>query len=187
MFDGWGAAFPGVALVAVDLHAGLNIPEASMTNYASIVHRSSELLPRPLAVCGWSMGGLAAMMAAQRVEPDVLILLEPSPPAEVQGVRPEVQPAPGIYDGEEAYGLFPAGIRARPESALARAERKRGVSVPALPPTTLVVYGDEFPEQRGSGIARFYDAAELHLDAPSHWALVLEERARQAIANRILP
>ncbi len=185
MFEGWQAAFPDVELDAVDLHAGLNLPEASMTNYASIVDRASELLSRPLVVCGWSMGGLAAMMAAERVEPDALVLLEPSPPAEVQGVHPEVKPAPGIYDAEQVYAVFPAGVRARPESALARGERKRGISVPRLPRRTLLVYGEEFAEDRGRKIASTYGADELRVEAASHWGLVLEERVRRQVADWI--
>ncbi len=181
MFEGWKASFPRVEFETVDLHAGLKVPEASMSNYASIVHRTSELLPRPLFVCGWSMGGLAAMMAAERARPDALVLLEPSPPAEVQGVHPEVRPAPGVYDGEEAYGQFPTGVRARPESALARAERKRGVSVPTLPRPTLVVYGDEFPEDRGRKVAGVYGADELRVEGADHWALVLGEAAPRQV------
>jgi hypothetical protein len=43
------------------------------------------------------------------------------------------------------YGSFPSDMRARPESLFARAERKRGISVPSLPCPSLVIYGDEFP------------------------------------------
>ncbi len=39
-------------------------------------------------LCGWSMGGLVAMMIAARHRPAGLVLIEPSLPAEVAGVRP---------------------------------------------------------------------------------------------------
>jgi thioesterase domain-containing protein len=112
---------------AVDLMAGLNVAEASMSNYVAVIVRAAEWLPRPVALCGWSSGGLAAMMAARQAEADFLILLETSPPGEVQGFDESVELRPGTFDPEEMYGAFPPGMRARPESLLARAERKRGV------------------------------------------------------------
>src|ERR687883_1743125 len=85
VFDGWPAAFPELETEAVDLMAGLNVAEASMSNYAAVIVRAAEWLPRPLGLCGWSSGGLAATMAARQSEADLLILLESSPPGEVQG------------------------------------------------------------------------------------------------------
>ena len=183
VFDGWNGAFPGYDVEAVDLHAGLDVAQASMSNYEAAVASSAWLLARPLVVCGWSMGGLAAMMAARRVKPELLVLLEPSPPSQVQGPVPGVVVGPGTFDPEEVYGPFPGGVPARPESSLARGERKRGISVPSLPCPTLVVYGDEFPDERGRAIARFYGAMELHLSGLDHWGLVLEPSARARIAE----
>src|SRR5439155_22704054 len=85
VFDGWADAFPGLEVAAPDLEAGLNVAEAAMSNYAAVVVRGAERLARPLALCGWSSGGLAAMLAARQAEADLLILLETSPPGEVQG------------------------------------------------------------------------------------------------------
>lgn len=164
MFEGWEGE-------AVDLQAGLNVAAASMLNYEAVVTAHAALRPRPLVLVGWSMGGLVAMMAARRVEPDALVLLEPSPPAEVQGFQPDLPLHEGAYDPEGAYGPFP--VRARPESLLARSERKQGISVPSLSGPTLVVYGDEFAEERGRPVAEFYGAEELHVPAASHWDLVL--------------
>lgn len=183
MFDGWAAAFPGLEVEAVDLQAGLNVAEAAMSNYAAVVYRAAEWLARPLALCGWSMGGLVAMMAARQAEAERLVLLEPSPPGEVQGFKAEVELGPGLFDGQDVYGVFPPGMRARPESSLARAERKRGVSVPALPCPALVVYGDEFAEERGRAVARFYGAEELSLAGVDHWGLVRDAGVREAIAS----
>jgi len=183
VFDGWEAAFPELEVDAVDLHAGLNVAEAASANYEAAVAAAASLLPRPLALVGWSMGGLAALQAARRVDPEALVLLEPSPPAEVQGFDRSVEPAPGLYEGEAAYGPFPPGIGSRPESALARAERKRGV--PAAAPTcpTLVVFGDELAEERGHAVARAYGAEELHLPGLDHWGLVLDGGAPAAVAG----
>ena len=153
-----------------------------MSNYAAVVARAAELIGRPVAVCGWSMGGLAAMLAARQARADALVLLEPSPPGDVHGFDPAVPLEPGTFDPEEAYGPFPPGIRARPESALARSERRRGVSVPALPCRTLVVYGDEFADERGRAVARFYGAGELPFPGLDHWGLVRDARVHAAVA-----
>ena len=184
VFDGWPASFPaGLRLETVDLHEGLDPAHATMAQYADAVARAAERLDRPLVVVAWSMGGLAAMMVADRA--DGLVLLEASAPAEVQGVHRDVRPAPGVFDPEAEYGAFPSGVRARPESALARAERKRGISVPELRPPTLVVYGDEYAEERGRRLVARYGAHELALPGKSHWDLVRDPEAVHAIATRI--
>src|ERR687884_1907011 len=161
VFDGWGESFPELEVEAVDLQGGLNVAEAAMSNYAAVVVRAAEWLPRPVALCGWSSGGLAAMMAARQAEADFLILLEASTPGEVQGFDESVELRAGTFDPEETYGAFPPRMRARPESLLARAERKRGVSVPELPCPALVVSGYEFPEERGRALAAYYGAEPL--------------------------
>jgi pimeloyl-ACP methyl ester carboxylesterase len=183
VFDGWAAAFPGLDVEAVDLMAGLNVAEASMSNYAAEIVRAAEWLPRPVAVCGWSSGGLAAMLAARQAEAGFLILLEASAPGEVQGFDESVELRAGTFDPEETYGAFPPGMRARPESLLARAERKRGISVPELPCPALVVYGDEFAEERGRALAARYGAEELALPGLDHWGLVLDERVRDYLSR----
>jgi pimeloyl-ACP methyl ester carboxylesterase len=153
-----------------------------MSNYAAVIVRAAEWLSRPLGLCGWSSGGLAAMMAARQAEADLLILLESSPPGEVQGFDDTVPLEPGTFDPEETYGAFPPGMPARPESSLARAERKRGISIPSLPCPALVVYGDDFAEERGRRLAAYYRAEELHLPGLDHWGLVRDERVPEALA-----
>jgi pimeloyl-ACP methyl ester carboxylesterase len=183
VFDGWPAAFPDLEVAAGDLQAGLNVAEASMSNYAAAIVRAAEWLPRPVALCGWSSGGLAAMMAARQAEAGFLILLEASAPGEVQGFDESIELRAGTFEPEETYGAFPPGMRARPESLLARAERKRGISVPELPCPALVVYGDEFPEERGRALATRYGAEELALPGLDHWGLVLDEKARDYLSR----
>jgi len=153
-----------------------------MADFAAAIVRAAEGLPRPLGLCGWSLGGLAAMMAARQVQPDRLVVLEPSAPAEVQGLDPAVPLEQGLLDPEATYGAFPPGIAARPDSRLARAERKRGISVPSLPCPTLVVYGDELPEDRGAAVAARYGAESLYVPGAGHWDLVLDAKIRRAVA-----
>ena len=182
VFDGWESAFAGLELAAVDLHAGLNVGEAAMSNYAAAVARTADLLPGPVAVCGWSMGGLAAMLAARQTGAERLVLLEASPPGEVQGFQAGIPLEAGTFDPEAEYGPFPPGMRARPESRLARSERKRGVSVPSLPCPALVVYGDEFTSVRGTAVAGVYSTEGMYMPGLDHWGLVRDPRVHSAIA-----
>ena len=177
VFAAW--RLPGHELEAVDLHAGLNVAAASMWNYEAVATRACDGLQRPFALLGWSMGGLVAMLAARRVEPDALVLLEPSPPGESADGAP---PDEGLFDPEEAYGPFPDGMRARPESRYARAERTHGIPVASVPERTLVVAGDEFPVERGTAVARRYGAEELHVAGLDHWGLVLEPGVQERVA-----
>jgi dienelactone hydrolase len=180
VFEGW--SFPGVEIVAVDLHEGLDVAHASHQDYAAAVVRAAVSLPAPVALCGWSMGGLAVLQAATAVQPHSVVLLETSPPAEAQGVDESIEPRPGLFDPEEVYGRFPDGMPARPESLLARQERKRGISVPSLPCPSLVVVGDEFREERGAPVAEAYGAEVVELTGLDHWDLVRSPEARRVVA-----
>ncbi len=178
----WPPSFPGTTAHAIDLHAGLDVARASHADYAASLVSAAATLPQPLALCGWSMGGLVVMQASAAADAHGVILIEASPPLEIQGGDTTIQPRPGTFDPEEAYGPFPNGERARPESSLARAERKRGTSVPSLPCPSLVIYGDEFREERGLSIARRYQSAELYFPGLNHWQLITDGRVRQAVA-----
>ena len=103
VYESWSECFPGIAVVAVDLHEGLDVAAASHADFD------------PVAV----------------------------------------------------YGPFPPGMRARPESSRAHAERKRGIFVPSIPWPSLVVYGDDFREERGQAVARLYGSDELDSTAPT--------------------
>jgi hypothetical protein len=125
------------------------------------------------------------MMASDEVAPDALVLIEPSPPAETQGAA-EVPAATGAFDAEEVYGAFPDGVAARPESVRARADRKRGISVPKLPRRSLVVFGDEFEHDRGRVLASHYGVESAHFPGLDHWDLVTDPRVRQRIFEYVL-
>ena len=183
IFERWPRHFPGLDVDAVDLHAGLVVARASMRNYAAAVSARANLLPAPRAICGWSMGGLAAMMSADLAGAARLVLLEPSAPAEVLGVHDGPALEEGTFDPVEVYGRPPEGVEMRPESTLARAERKRGISVLGLPCPALVVYGDEYPDERGRPIAARYGADEEHFPGLDHLGLVLDASVPAAVSD----
>jgi Alpha/beta hydrolase family len=186
VFHGWAQAFSGITVACVDLHAGLDVARASHRDYAGNVARAAGALPQPVSLCGWSMGGLVVLQASWQVSPHSIILLEPSPPAEAQGINLAVKIKNGTFDPEQIYGPFPPGIRSRAESSRARAERKRGISVPSLPCPSLAVYGDQYRESRGRRIALLYNSFELHIPGVDHWGLVRSAPVRAAIARCLL-
>lgn len=183
IFKGWGEHFPYSDVVSVDLQAGLRVEMASMENYASRAVDGVLRSRPPVLLCGWSMGGLVAMMAALRLRPGWLALLEPSPPAEVQGVDETITPSPGAFDPEAEYGPFPDGVQARRESSYARSERKRGISVATLPCPALVIYGRDFPGERGRLIVETYSTDVVELGDLDHWGLVMDTRVPAAVSS----
>ena len=79
------------------------------------------------------------------------------------------------------YGSFPSDMRARPELLFARAERKRGISVPSLPCPSLVIYGDEFREERGLPLVSLYGSEGYDAPGLDHWGLVRDRRVCEKI------
>lgn len=193
VFDSWAESFPDLNIKAVDLQENLDVAAASMEDYAANVAMAADDLPRPLGMCGWSMGGLVAMMAASKVLPAGLVLLEASAPAESQGFSSNIAPRHGLFDPEETYGQFPEGMAARPESLFARDQRKRGISIPSLPCSTLVVSGKEevgifegrsrheYREERGSALAAAYGAQHIEFPNLDHWELVMNPEVQETI------
>lgn len=172
VFEGWEAHFPGMEVKAIDLQEDLDVARASMVDYRERVISAARAMEGPVALCGWSMGGLVALMAAEMARCAALVLLEPSPPGEVQGFDPRVHLQEGTFDPEVAYGRFPPGVRSRSESLLARCERKRGISIsPKLCPA-LVIAGNDFALDRGEPVATFLDAKYVHLPGSDHWDLL---------------
>jgi pimeloyl-ACP methyl ester carboxylesterase len=183
VFEGWPDSFPGLCVATVDLQQELDVGSASMADYAERVVSAARALPQPVSLCGWSMGGLVVLQAAASARPHSVILIEASPPGEVQGFNAEVELIYGAFDPEAVYGTFPPDVSPRPESSLARAERKRGIPVPSLPCRSLVIYGDDFREERGSAIVRLYGSDERDFPGLGHWDLVRDQRVRERIAE----
>lgn len=179
VFDDWLPLLPDAH--AVDLQAGLDVAHAAIEDYAAAVVHAARQLEPPLSIIAWSLGGLVALLAAERVQPERLVLLEASPPLEVQGLRQEIEPATGTFEPRPG----PPGIIRRPESSLAMGQRDRGVSVPAIPSGTrmLVVYGDEFRHDRGPALAERYGAEQLDAGAATHWDLVLDPEVRARVVE----
>lgn len=153
-----------------------------MSDYADRVVSAARAMPGQVTLCGWSMGGLVVLQAAQTMQPHSVILLEASAPAEIQGRHPDVQLVGGAFDPEAEYGTFPDGIAARPESLLARAERKRGISVPSLPCPSLVIAGADFPNERGRALADLYGSEFVSFPKLRHFELVLDAAPRRTVA-----
>src|SRR3954454_21942054 len=89
VFDDWSGDFPGWELEALDLLEGLDPATATMSDHAaSVVAATMQSRCHVAAVCGWSMGGLVALMAARLACPAAVVVIEPSLPAELKQARP---------------------------------------------------------------------------------------------------
>jgi pimeloyl-ACP methyl ester carboxylesterase len=180
VFDHWPEAFPALDVRAPDLQAGLDVARARMTDYVDRVLDAAG--DRPSVVCGWSMGGLVALMAAQRSQVAAVVVLEPSLPLELSGADPLRELRSGTYDAESAYGPLPPGTRSRPESLRALDERKRGISVPSVDCPVLVVAGRTGGAE-GRSVARQYAADLLEFPDLGHSDLVADPRVLAGIAS----
>jgi hypothetical protein len=108
VWEGWEG-------IAIDLQAGLNIAEASMLNYEAAVACDAGLVDGPLCLVARGMGALAVLLAAHRVLPAAIALVEPWPPEK------------------------PSLKATRPESPLALEESRRGLNLPRPEAPMLVV------------------------------------------------
>jgi pimeloyl-ACP methyl ester carboxylesterase len=181
VFDGWAARWPADDVRVPDLQEGLDVAHATMADYADRV--LAAVGDQPAILCGWSMGGLVAMMAARRCRPTALVVIEPSVPAEIDGGDPDRPLERGTYDAESVYGPSVPGMRHRPESLLARCERKRGISIPAIGCPLLVVAGRDYVDTRSRPVAEHYGGELLEFPTLSHFQLVVDQRVRDAVAH----
>jgi pimeloyl-ACP methyl ester carboxylesterase len=177
------------------------VAEASMSNYAAAAVRAAEWLPPPRALCGWSMGGLVALMAAAACRARACVGLAPSAPArtrdsavplragtfgpEEYGIvdrDPERQPAMDLDRDERVVALESLG----PESRFARDERKAGVVTGNAPCPILIVTGTAdalWPRQRYDELP--FVADHLEIVGASHWGLVLNRRLLPAMSSAV--
>lgn len=180
VFDHWPGAFPDFDVRVPNLHAGLDVARARMTDYVDRV--LDAIADRPAVVCGWSMGGLVGLMAAQQSPLTALVVLEPSLPLELSGGRRLRELRSGTYEAESAYGPLPPGTRSRPESLRALDERRRGISVPSVDCPVLVVAG-RTGRSAGRQVARHYDGDLLEYPDLGHSDLVAAPRVMVGIAS----
>lgn len=181
VFDGWTAQWPDGDVRVPDLQEGLDVAHATMSDYTDRV--LAAVGSQPAVLCGWSMGGLVAMMAAHLCQPTAVVVIEPSVPAQIDGGDPDWPLEAGPYDAESTYGPSVPGMRHRPESLLARGERKRGISVPTIACPLLVVAGRDYVATRGRPVAEHYGAELMEFPELSHVQLVVDRRVRDAVAH----
>ena len=187
----------------------------TMDNYVEDVESVTAQIAtqsRAPVLAGWGMGGLVAMMYAMKhPETPALMLLSPSPPAEVADRASPVErrrTPPGAY-GPELYGIDPsdpasaraaqpdlsdaeaaqaiASLTGALESGVARHQRLRGVSVPAGAITcpVLVIHGEEdayFPPDLNEKLAYDLNADRFVVPEAGHWGIVYHESAVAAAA-----
>ena len=198
----------GHASHAIDLRghgesSAIDLSHTSMRNYADDVLRLVRDLPS-CVLMGWSMGGLVAMMAAERAS-NVrgCIGLAPSTPAKTRdetvvlrtgefdareyGITsddPDDQPAMPDLDREERAVALSSLCR---ESRYARDERAAGVVVAALPCPLLIVTGTadaQWPRSRYDGL--HLPVEHLSVEGASHWGLVLNRRTLASLAPSVI-
>ena len=182
--------------------AAMDLSHTSMADYADDVSALLRELARPAVLLGWSMGGLAAMIAAARGLAAAFVGLAPSPPTRrrdesvplraatfdaaeygVTSLDPEDQPTMLDLDlDERRIALASLGL----ESRLARDDRKAGIVLTALPCPALVVAstGDAtFPPPAYADLS--VSAERLIVEGASHWGLVLNRRLLASLVPRV--
>jgi pimeloyl-ACP methyl ester carboxylesterase len=196
----WQAALAarGWSSWALDLRGhgaspAIDLGRITMADYAADVVALGTTLARPPVVVGWSMGGLAAMMAAVRLPAAAFVGLAPSPPAFERDPRLPLRE--GVF-GPEEYGILgrdPADQPTMPdlddeerrlalaslgeESRRARDDRKAGIPLTRLPCPALVVASAADASFPPSAYADLAVPAEVRVvEGASHWGLVLNRR-----------
>ena len=180
-----------------------DLAHTAMADYADDVRRAIDRLGTPPVLVGWSMGGLAALMAAARGGAHACVGLAPSTPATKRD--PRVPLRPGVF-GPEAYGIVDrdpdrqdammpdldrderliALASLGPESLLARDDRQAGIVLARLPCPLLIVVGTQdrqWPRGRYADLPLTSDWLEA--DA-SHWGLVLSRRCLRELVPAVL-
>jgi pimeloyl-ACP methyl ester carboxylesterase len=180
----------------------IDLSRTSMADYADDVTALLRELARPAVVVGWSMGGLAAMIAAARGPAVAFVGLAPSPSVRrrdesvplraatfdaaeygVTSTDPEDQPTMLDLDLEERrIALASLGL----ESRLARDDRKAGIVLTALPCPALIVAstGDAtFPPSAYDALS--VPAERVVVEGVSHWGLVLNRRLLATLVPRV--
>lgn len=166
----WGRVFEasGMAVLAPDLQpAAGGLAATRLADYAAQVRAWVASAPRPRLLAGASLGGLLAAMAADAA--DLLVLVNPMPPAGLAGATPRPPVVPwgraaslagtrrALGDADEAAALF-AFRRWRDEAGAVLDEAAAGqpVARPGVPVLVIASTGDE--DVPAAGTAALADA-----------------------------
>lgn len=172
---------------AVDLQAGVDLSQATMEDYAAVVaHAIADAPPaRRTTVLGWSMGGLAAMIAAQDHPSVRLICIDPSAPANDRIAANDATALPrGVYD--PFVGFYrPPGLPTRDEALPAKRQRASGVHIARLPAATTIVGSGNATPERGAALAARFGVAYLQIPQYNHYEMVLDPAAVALLAERL--
>ena len=199
----------GYGSYAIDLRGhgasdAIDLSRTSMQDYADDIIGLIRQLAGPPVLIGWSMGGLAAMMAAESQLARAFVGLAPSTPSlerdaaiplrqgefdaaeyGITSFDPDAE-QPAMFDLDREERVIALGSLCR-ESRFARDERAAGVVVRDLRCPALVVTstGDpQWPRSRYDGM--HLQVEHMSVDGASHWGLVLNRGVISALVPRVI-
>ncbi len=174
----------GIRVATPDLFpADTGLAATTLADYRQQVLAALDELPRPRALVGASLGGLLAMLCADRA--DALVLVNPLPPLPWAASMPQRDWPPvvpwrrdarlastrrALPDADDATALY-AFRHWRDESGRVLHEAQAGVDV--LPPTCPVLCiasseDEDVPPALTLALAAAWGAELLRADSPSH-------------------
>jgi len=181
----------------------VDLPRISMEDYADDVVTLMREFAEPPILIGWSMGGLAAMLAAEAAPALAFVGLAPSTPAldrdatvplregvfgiEEYGIThfdPDAE-QPAMFDLDREERAIALASRSQ-ESRYARDERAAGVVVRDINCPALIVTSTadtQWPRSRYDGMHLSVD--HMSVDGGSHWGLVLNRRVLADLVPRV--
>jgi len=206
-FGAWMAALStrGIGCAAVDFrghgflaHEGLPLT-TNVADYASTVQEAAAACGSAVTIVGHSLGALAVARASTLVDAAAMVLLAPSPPANLPGaVRVPPRPdhmlvaVPPLDESADRYlgGASPVWVEKFhsllcPEAPAAlndRYELRVTVDPAAMPAKTFIVAAGRddrlrHPDGQDAAIARLFGADYLMLDDAPHCMMLGEHSA----------
>ena len=193
---------------AIDLRGhgesgGTDLAATGMADYADDVETVARQLGAAPVLVGWSMGGLASLLAAARGGAAAWVGLGPSPSALARDASTPLRR--GTF-GSEEYGITNRDVADQPtmpdldehertialatiglESRYARDDRKAGIVVARPPCPALIVAGtadQTFPPATYRNMPFAADVIEAA--GASHWGLVLNRRSLARVVPAVL-
>lgn len=183
VFRDWLGSFGTLEVCAVDLQDGLDVAQASMSDYCRRVVTAARSLPRPVVLCGWSVGALVALQAADRADATGVVMLDPSLPGEVRGFHPDIPIRQGLFENEQEYEPFPPEVETRPDSLVARSERQRGIPAPEIKCRSIVLASGGFAPEESQKVADLYRAPFKLFPDLDHFTLVRDQGPRRTVSE----